>query len=119
MYNYNVEVEYDLEGEEVEKYQTKFLEVMNLKTYNNDEINKVFDYLFKEIGENEYFKNVFNKDYYYSFLGDTKWTVIPILFSYNSFYYTHKCLKEYFTTGKVNEVSLKELNESLNYLLKK
>lgn len=119
MYNYKVEVDYDLEGEEVEKYQALFLEVFRLKTYDNNKINNVFDDLFKEIGDNPYFADIFNKDYYYSFLGKTKWAVIPILFSYNSFYYTHKCLKQYFTTGKVSEKSLKELNISLNYLLKK
>lgn len=119
MYNYNVVVEYDLEGEELEKYQSKFLEVMNLKTFDNEKINEVFDYLFKKIGDNTYFKDVFNKNYYYSFLGHEKSNVIPILFSYNSFYYTHICLNEYFTTEKVSEKSLKELNNSLNYLLKK
>ena len=121
MYNYKFNVDYDVNGkDELLKYQNAFLSVMNLKNWDNKQVNKVFDNLIDEIGENNYFKQIFEKKYNYPFISSNdKQTIIPILFSYQSFFYMHKCLQEYFETKKVSEKNMENLDKSLNYLVKK
>jgi hypothetical protein len=120
MYNYDYETTYKInEEQDIETYQKDFLNVMNLKSYDNNKINTVFDHIYSEIKDDKIFSNIFKKDYFYSFLGKDERNVIPILFSFNSFKYTHVCLKEFLKTKKVCKENINNLENSLEYLLKK
>ena len=121
MYNYKIEVEYDVNGDNNNNYQRLFLKAMNLEEYDGKKIMEVFDFLLNEIGDNAFFEHLFMKEYNIPFISNNnrKDTVIPILFSYQSFIYMHKCLKTYFEKKIVFQKDMKKLNESLNYLLKK
>ena len=120
MYNYDYETTYNINDEQdIEMYQKDFLNVMNLKSFDNGKINAVFDYIYSKIKDNKIFENIFNKDFFYSFLGKDKWSVIPILFSFNSFKYTHICLNEFFETKNVSKANINNLENSLEYLVKK
>ena len=123
MYNYNYELTYNLENFEnnLMAYQTDFLNVLNLKTYDNKKVNKIFDELYKTLKDNIYFKPIFEKKYKNIFFGFdvTQWSILPMLFCYETFKYTHICLVEYFKYNKVQENSIKDLENSLEQLTKK
>ena len=121
MYNYKVDVNYDVNGDdETQKYQNSFLNVMNLKNWDNKKVNNVFDNLIDQISENNYFKQLFEKNYNNPFISNNdKQTVLPLLFSYQSFFYMHKCLQDFFETKKVSKINMDNLDKSLNYLVKK
>ena len=121
MYNYKITVDYDVNGDDNTNYQKLFLSAMNLESYDGKKIIQVFDYLLGEIGDNVFFDHLFLKKYNIPFIGNNnrKDTVMPILFSYQSFIYMHKCLKTYLEKKIVFQKDMKDLDESLNYLLKK
>lgn len=113
MYNYSIIVDYENDQD----YQRQFLQTLNLKSYDNDKINKVFDFLFLKIKDSLYFEKIFKKNYTNSFLGKDKWSIIPILFASNSFKFSHICFKEFLTTNKVSQKNIDALEMSLNYLI--
>ena len=121
MYNYDVNVEYNIEEDDLKNYQKYFLKVFNIESYDNIKINQVFDFLTEKIENKKEFKHIFEKEYQYAmFLGnDIKSFFMPVLFSYQSFKYMHACLKELFTSDKISSENIKLLENSLNYLLKK
>ena len=120
MYNYNAKVEYDTEKDDIDNYQKCFLTVFNLDKYDNEKINEIFDFIISKIKEDEHFKPLFEKEFNFIFLGENIIsTIVPILFSYQSFKYMHLCLKDFFTTEKVSKENMENLENSLNYLLKK
>ena len=119
MYNYKIDINYDINGDDDTNYKSAFLSVMYLKSYDGKKIMKVFDYLFDEIEKNPFFEHLFTKKYNIPIIGNNKKDIIPILFSYQSFLYMHKCLQSYFETKSVNEKDMKDLDESLNYLVEK
>lgn len=118
MYNYKINVDYDVNGDDT-NYQKFFLSVMNLESYDGKKIMKIFDYLLNEIGDSVFFDHLFTKKYNIPFVGNRKHDMMPILFSYQSFIYMHKCLQTYFEKKMVFKKDMKDLDESLNYLLKK
>ena len=120
MYNYKIIVDYDVNGDDNINYQKLFLSVMNLESYDGKKIIEIFDYLLSEIGDNVFFDHLFIKKYNIPLIDNNrKDTVLPILFSYQSFIYMHRCLKTYFEKKIVFQKDMKDLDESLNYLLKK
>tara|TARA_X000000368_G_C23033136_1_gene713467 strand:- start:928 stop:1293 length:366 start_codon:yes stop_codon:yes gene_type:complete len=119
MYNYKIIVDYDVNGDDDTNYKKFFLKAMNLESYDGKKIMEIFDYLLDKIGENPFFEHLFTKKYNIPFIGNNKKDIIPILFSYQSFFYMHKCLQSYFETKTVNEKYMKDLDESLDYLVKK
>lgn len=121
MYNYKINVEYDVNSDDNPNYQKLFLKAMNLEEYDGKKIMEIFDYLLNEIKDNVFFDHLFIKNYNIPFIGnnDRKDIVMPLLFSYQSFIYMHRCLKTYFEKKIVFQKDMKDLDESLNYLLKK
>ena len=120
MYNYDYKTTYNIDDStSIDCYQKDFLSIMNIESFDNGKINAVFDYIYAEIKDNKLFENIFNKDYFYSFLGKDKWSVIPILFAFESLKYTHICLSEFFKTKHVSKEHMVHLEKSLEYLLKK
>ena len=104
MYNYDVDVTYN----DLENYQSKFLKVFDIYNFDNNRINKVFDYVFLKIKDDLQFKSLFDNKYT---LVKDKWDLIPLLFSYQSFKYTHICLQN------PNTENINSLEKSLKYLL--
>jgi len=119
MYNYKIDINYDINGDDDTNYKSAFLSVMYLESYDGKKIMKIFDYLFDKIEKNPFFEHLFTKKYNIPIIGNNKKDIIPILFSYQSFLYMHKCLQSYFETNSVNEKDIKDLDESLNYLVEK
>ena len=121
MYNYKITVDYDVNGDDDINYQKCFLSAMNLDSYDGDKIMEIFDYLLNEIGDNVFFDHLFIKKYNIPFIDNNnrKDTVLPILFSYQSFIYMHRCLKTYFEKNIVFKKQMEDLDKSLDYLLKK
>ena len=123
MYNYNYKLTYNLENieENLVEYQTDFLNVMNLKTYDNKKVNEIFDDLYTTLKNNIYFKHIFEKKYKNIFFGFdiSQLSIMPMLFCHETFKYTHICLVEYFKHNKVQKNSIKDLENSLEQLSKK
>jgi len=121
MYNYSFDVQYDTSSDndiELDKYRTFFLKSMNLKEFDNHKINEIYDSLLSKLETDEDFKQLFQLNWNYPIM-DTNWTVLLMMFSFQSFKYMHKCLQDFFTLPKIKEENINNLKKSLEYLVKK
>lgn len=120
MYNYKINIDYDTTSEseiELNKYRNFFLKAMNLKEFDNDKINEFYDDLLPKIEKHEQFKKLFNLNWNHPIL-DTNFTILLMMFSFQSFKYMHSCLQDFFNTSKFSEPNLEKLKKSLEYLVK-
>jgi len=121
MYNLKINVEYDTtsdSNEELDKYRTLFLQCMNLKEFDNHKINEIYDNLLPKLEASEDFKHLFKLNWNYPVM-DTNWTILLMMFSFQSFKYMHLCLLDFFTQEKIKEENINNLKKSLEYLVKK
>jgi hypothetical protein len=121
MYNYQINVDYDITSDnikELDKYRTLFLKTMKLKEFDNNKINKIYDNLLPKLEACEDFKKLFKLNWNYPLI-DTNWTILLMMFSFQSFKYMHLCLQDFFTTNKVSHENIEKLKKSLEYLVKK
>jgi hypothetical protein len=121
MYNLKINVDYNNTSEskiELDKYRSFFLKAMNLKEFDNDKINKFYDDLLPKLENNKKFKKIFNLNWNHPIL-DTNFTILLMMFSFQSFKYMHLCLLDFFTTNKFSDENIINLKSSLEYLVKK
>ena len=120
MYNYSFDVQYDTSDndKEIDKYRHFFLQAMNLKEFDNNKINGIYDNLLPKLESCENFKHLFKLKWNYPIM-DTNWTILLMMFSFQSFKYIHICLQDFFTFGKIKEENINNLKKSLEYLVKK
>jgi len=121
MYNLKINVDYNNTSEskiELDKYRSFFLKAMNLKEFDNDKINKFYDDLLPKLENNEKFKKIFNLNWNHPIL-DTNFTILLMMFSFQSFKYMHLCLLDFFTTNNFSDENIINLKSSLEYLVKK
>ena len=121
MYNYQIDVDYDTTSKsetELIKYRKFYLQAMNLKEFDNKQINTIFDDLLPKLENNEKFKKLFKLNWNYPIL-DTNFTILLMMFAFQSFKYMDLCLKDFFTINKVSNENLEKLKKSLEYLVKK
>ena len=119
MYNYQIDVDYDTTSKsetELIKYRTFYLQAMNLKEFDNKQINTIFDDLLPKIQKN--FEPIFSLKYGISILDDN-WTKLLLLFGFQSFKYMHLCLQDFFILGKIKADNINNLKKSLEYFVKK
>ena len=121
MYNYKINIDYDTTSEseiELNKYRSFFLKAMNLKEFDNDKITEFYDSILPKLEKNEQFKKLFNLNWNHPIL-DTNFTILLMMFSFQSFTYMHLCLQDFFSSNNFSEPKLEKLKKSLEYLVKK
>ena len=121
MYNYSIKVVYDTTSdsdESLDKYRKLYLKCMNIDTFDNDKINEIYDDLLPKLEACEDFNHLFKLNWNYPLI-DTNWTVLLMMFSFQSFKYMHTCLQEFLTKNEISKESIIELEKSLEYLVKK
>ena len=121
MYNYKINVDYDttsLSHIELNKYRSSFLKAININEFDNDKINEFYDSILPKLENNEKFKKLFNLNWNHPII-DTNFTILLMMFSFQSFKYMHGCLQDFFNTNNFSDENITNLKSSLEYLVKK
>ena len=118
MYNYSINTTYlTLDDDKQDtQYRKEYLSVFNLEKYDEDVIMNTVDTLYKTYKDNEQIKKLFSigkENCIYS-LNDEMTFIL--MFSFESFHYFHKCLKE---LERNNVISGETFDEIIKNLQKK
>jgi hypothetical protein len=98
-------------------YQAELLQILLLSdSFNPDtnvaiEINNVIQ-IYNNIKSNIGFMECVDKALNCHLCKDLE-TAFIVLFSYDYFFLTHKCISEYLNTGKIGETNIKNLNNAI------
>ena len=117
MYNYQIDVDYDTTSKsetELIKYHKFYLQAMNLKEFDNKQINIIFDDLLPKLENNEKFKKLFKLNWNYPIL-DTNFTILI-----NDFYYKDSAINlknELIEKTGFTNISIKKINNNKYRLL--
>lgn len=124
IYNINVELTYykelndddDNDDEElIDLYKKEILKVFYLKEYNSEIIDKSQMLIFSDLIKNERIKK-FTKILANKYLSEDLDFGFVVLFSYNYFYFLHKCIQSYYTKGYIESNLLDELENKINLI---
>ena len=115
MYNYSINTTYlTLDDDKQDtQYRKEYLSVFNLEKYDEDVIMNTVDTLYKTYKDNEQIKKLFSigkENCIYS-LNDEMTFIL--MFSFESFYYFHKCLKELERNNVISDETFDEINKNL------
>lgn len=114
-YNINFITKYNVicdSNESSNIYKKEILHVFNIDEYDDKKIDKIQMELFKDMVKTERLKNImkilansyFSEDLEFGFI---------ILFSYDYFYITHKCISSFYKKGYIEEELLIELEDKV------
>ena len=115
MYNYSINTTYlTLDDDKQDtQYRKEYLSVFNLEKYDEDVIMNTVDTLYKTYKDNEQIKKLFSigkENCIYS-LNDEMTFIL--MFSFESFHYFHKCLKEFERNNVISDETFDEINKNL------
>ena len=95
MYNYSINTTYltlpDLQQDTV--YRKELLSVFNLKSYNDITIANMINHLYDKYKNNSQLKELLKLDINSIPIKLNEQTKFTFLFSFETFFYTHKCLQ--------------------------
>jgi len=117
MYNYSLELTYrEIDGANGDtKYREEFLSVFGLTKWEGDKIEESFDYIYPviecELKKHGLIKYAQNNSPFPFGLNDK--TSLVLFFSFDSFFYFHKCLQDFSNNGSFSSANIEQLKKSL------
>lgn len=93
-------------------YRQEFLNILDIKEYNETKINKAIHDLYKIIQINKEFKEIIHL-FACHFRNIDEVFGLMILFSYDYMYLTHICICEFIETGIINGTNIFKLKSLL------
>ena len=124
MYKLLCDVKYDVNSEsheDLKKYQKNFLYVFGLKKFDFKLMEPIMIEIYDKIKDDNKMKEIMTliKEQL-PYIGSDEMTAFQILFSYQSFFYFHKCLQDKLRDGKgFHGKNWTNFRNSLNYFCKK
>ena len=93
-------------------YRQELLDILEMEDYNEKEMDKVIHDLYEKVKDNKEIKECMLK-LAGNFMSVDEEFGLMILFAYDYMYLTHNCISELLETGKINEISMSKLRETV------
>ena len=101
-------------------YRIQFLQAFGIEQWDDDIINDITNHLFKKLSTLEEMQTIISKcrefkdhTMFITMLGDDDLTVFKLLFKFELFDITHKCITEYTNEGKITSNTLTSMINNL------
>jgi hypothetical protein len=106
--------------EQEDLYRIQLLQAFDMDTWDDKKVNSVTESLFKQMSSANGMKDIIAKCREYpdhamliSMIGNDDLTVFRLLFKFELFDFTHKCIVEYITTGTISVGALANITNNL------
>jgi hypothetical protein len=93
-------------------YRQELLDILEMEEYNEKEMDRVIHDLYEKVKDNKELKECMIK-LAGNFMSVDEEFGLMILFAYDYMYLAHKCISELLETGKINEISMSKLRETV------
>jgi hypothetical protein len=93
-------------------YRQELLDILEMEDYNEKEMDRVIHDLYEKVKDNKELKECMLK-LAGNFMSVDEEFGLMILFAYDYMYLTHNCISELLETGKINEISISKLRETV------
>ena len=93
-------------------YRQELLDILEMEDYNEKEMDRVIHDLYEKVKDNKEIKECMLK-LAGNFMSLDEEFGLMILFAYDYMYLTHNCISEFLETGKINEINMSKLRETV------
>lgn len=101
-------------------YRIQMLQAFNIKEWDDDKVNETIINIYEKIKFDENFDLIIKKslqseeiNYLLSIFGKDPLSVFKLLFKYELFTYTHKCICEFLSSGSISKITKDNLINNL------
>jgi hypothetical protein len=93
-------------------YKDEYLKIFNIPEFDDKKINDVTTYVYSKMSHHEEFKQCMITAAS-KFVSEDEELGFMVLFSYNYFFITHRCICDFLETGEISEMNINALKTIL------